>query len=279
MKFSSFHLTYFGAEAGAASIVTETEARDPQITLDLDEKEVVFSVIPEDRIFRGPKSADPIAATKRFVDHLTGDELEMPLVYPKGAGGELRLYNSKQTGFHPKAGDVWYVYRKQGRLYIGSMKECQWRGILVEDREDDILQRAIETGTNALITTEYLSKRYTRNPAMSRLALGRVGHVCEYDSSAALFISRSTGRPYVEAHHLVPLFATEQLGGGSLDVLDNIISLSPHWHRAIHHAEVPLVGKILEKLHQNRAGFLESLGLSLPDLLEIYGGAPMEDTI
>ena len=276
MHFTRLQLAYFDAQDGAASIVTPTEAADPQITVDPHEKEVIYSVIPEGRIYRGSRNSGGAAAMQPFTVHGTDEPLSLPMVFPKDTGTELRIYVSRLSAFCPNAGDVWFVYRRQGRLYIGSMQEMQWRRLGTDDPADEQLQDAIDHGTDSPIDCMQSGRRYLRNPAISRAALAGAGYQCDYCPATELFISRATGNPYVEAHHLIPLFATERLGAGSLDVAANIFALAPHWHRAIHSAESPLVIAILRQLSSRRPALLTDYSLSLDDLIDIYGCGEIE---
>jgi 5-methylcytosine-specific restriction protein A len=278
MQFNNAQLNFFGAEAGAGSIVTRTEATDPQITIDRFERDVLYSLIPPEKIYRGSKKVGGERAIQSFFDHFSGTELEIPLVFPKLEKNELRIYNSNQTGFHPKAGHMWFIYRKNGKLFVGSMPEDEWRAIggetltLEPDDDDSDLQQAILSGDDRQITTtSKFGTRFTRCPKLARKALERAQFRCEVQSSSLLFLSRATKRPYLEAHHLVPLYARERLGIKiSLDRLNNIVALAPHWHRAIHHASPEVIEVILRKLAIKRHRSLGAMGLNVDDLLYIY---------
>ena len=276
MKFGPLQLAWFGADDGAASIVTATEAEDPQITVDAFEKEIITSVYPNEVIYRGSKQRGGDAAMKQFRSHDTDIPLEIPLVFPKATGNEMRLYNSQQTGFSPNAGDVWFVYRRQDMLFVGSMPEKQWRILGTADPEDSDYQMAIQqNNTTPLDATvpnraNYLASRYPRSATLALQSLENAHYRCEYKPQTKLFHSRFTGLPYLEAHHLIPLFYTDRIQR-NLDVTENIVALAPHWHRAIHHAVPRTTGRILDHLYDQRIDFLRSLQIEKADLLEIYG--------
>jgi len=275
MKFGPLLKAYFSAEDGAYSRVTPREAADPQITADRFEKSVIYSVIPETSIYRGSKRSNPTAAMQSFIHYNSGEKLSAPLVFAKGSGNELRLYSSLQTGFLPKANDVWFVFKRDADLYIGSLPEIQWRKLAMTDAHDSEYQDAIDqvdSDSDVAYTTSVTAQVYRRNTRLGREALSLAGYKCEYEPSTKLFISRATGNPYLEAHHLIPLYATPDMSGVSLDIQENIIALSPHWHRAIHSAEMDVVSDMLKYLVGTRSGTLEKYNLSLKNLIDIYGG-------
>lgn len=275
MKFGNMLKRRFNAEDGAYSIVTQREAFDPAITLDRYEKEVVDPVYKIVELHRGPCRGKEAEATRVFYDDLTGDPLSIFLHLPKAKGYETRLYNTGSSGFTPREGHVWYVYRKGGRLYIGSMTEQAWRGEGVEDPDDDAYLAAIESGSTDLVYTEVpqritgQTQRYYRNPAFAMQVLEIARYRCEYNPRTKLFVSRVSRRPFLEAHHLIPIKHTDILQA-NLDVPENIVALAPHWHRAIHHADHTLVNKIVKTLYQRRRDYLDRINLSLGDLVELY---------
>ena len=109
---------------------------------------------------------------------------------------------------------------------------------------------------------------------MAKSALLKAKFTCEFNTTHTTFISGTTQKNFVEAHHLVPVSLT---GKGyfnvNLDVCENIISLCPNCHRAIHYGNAPTKIEILKKLYDSRKEQLSSKGiaLDLEELSEIYG--------
>ncbi len=81
--------------------------------------------------------------------------------------------------------------------------------------------------------------------------------------------SRHTNRPYLEAHHLIPM-SLQKDTQKKLDVLDNIFSLCPYCHRAIHHADKNLTINIIDKLVDKRPKVLDIINLQRPDMYSFY---------
>ena len=93
---------------------------------------------------------------------------------------------------------------------------------------------------------------FARNPKIGRLALQNAEYKCELDSSHITFSSKSTGKPFLEVHHLVPMEKQGDFPKVSLDVPDNIIALCPNCHRKIHLATEEEKRPLLTKLYNSR---------------------------
>ena len=83
------------------------------------------------------------------------------------------------------------------------------------------------------------------------------------------FLSRKTKKPFLEAHHLIPMKA-QSVFKDNLDTLDNICILSPFIHRKLHHAPFEMITPDLQRLILPRRKFLDSLEISDDYIYEIY---------
>ncbi len=72
-------------------------------------------------------------------------------------------------------------------------------------------------------------KVFRRNAAVVAEVLERAGGKCELCGDPAPFVSRHTGRPFLEVHHKV------QLKDNGDDTVGNAIALCPNCHRQLHH--------------------------------------------
>lgn len=106
-----------------------------------------------------------------------------------------------------------------------------------------------------------------RNLALKRIEIENFK--CEFDFSHQLFESHHTNRPYLEAHHLIPI-ALQKDTQQKLDVLVNIFSLCPYCHRAIHHADKGLTRNIIDKLVDKRPEVLSLMDITKPDMYSFY---------
>ncbi|WP_186807359.1 HNH endonuclease, partial [Marinococcus halophilus] len=106
------------------------------------------------------------------------------------------------------------------------------------------------------------TQQWPRNAAIAAEAIHRADYQCEYDNSLPFFISKQTQRPFMEAHHLIPM-QYQNMFEVSLDRVENIVCLSPHAHRMIHHAIDEEKEKILANLFEKRKDRLQQVGIDL----------------
>lgn len=277
MKLDTHELAHFNADEGGWSKVTRTERKNKQITLTLKDGEwnTVVNAVGEENIPRQDSSRKfPVTLIKH-----DGTEVKTSMVieFAKETGKELRMYPAKGDGFHFEVDDVGFVFRRKRKLFVGFLREHEWDRFARIDLFDDVYQEAILNAGSGTIPVDsyYISKggiRISRNPQTALRALKKADFKCEYDPATKLFISRATARYYVEAHHFIPLFSKKGFNE-ALDIVENIVSLSPHWHRAVHHADNSLARRILLRLSKKpvRQDLMSQFGLGIDDLYSIYG--------
>lgn len=95
------------------------------------------------------------------------------------------------------------------------------------------------------------------------------GYKCECNERHQSFLSRATGLPYMETHHLIPMEYYDSFDV-SIDIEENIVSLCPNCHREIHNGKDASV--IVKKLYEQRKPYLQKAGIdiSLNQLLIWY---------
>lgn len=99
---------------------------------------------------------------------------------------------------------------------------------------------------------------YPRDPKQATIALELAKHLCEYDPSLPSFVSKNSGKNYIEAHHLIPIKYFKEFNY-SIDVPENIIALNPLSHRQIHHGTDQKKEEIIEKLYKDVLKILKKL--------------------
>ncbi len=108
-----------------------------------------------------------------------------------------------------------------------------------------------------------------RNPAKKRNAMILAGYKCENNSNHKTFISKGTGKPYVESHHIIPMEYYNDFKY-SLDVEENIVCLCSNCHNEIHYGINN--ESIVRKLFEARRELLHDAGLDVTEteLLKAY---------
>lgn len=82
----------------------------------------------------------------------------------------------------------------------------------------------------------YNIKKYQRDRLVKIHALINANYTCELNPSHKTFISKTNGKPFMQAHHLIPL-EFEYLFPYSLDVEANVVSLCSMCHDEIHYGQ------------------------------------------
>lgn len=274
MEFGPVQKKFFGALQGAYSVLTANEIEKSQITLTDAEAEIAINFYGFENIQKGNVTDDREKASQDFYLHGTEEVVNLNLVYPKYPKTELRLY--LRAGFKPKANSIWFMYVKNGHLYIGSMPANIWQNIGREDYEDEEYQAISNLPIEMLeesqeVQWSTVSERTTvkRNPKLAACRFKISDYQCEFDAKHNLFISRSSSRPYIEAHHLIPIGYQKEFKE-PLDNLLNIFSLCPYCHSAIHHAEIGFTFNLITRLVDIRREVLKHYNLNYDDILKFY---------
>lgn len=278
--FKKVHLNYFGAIKGAYSEVTRTEHGDSQITLVDAEAEIAENHFGKKNIHRGKVRDNRKAAKKKFRLYGTGDNITLNLVYPKLDDTELRLYLSKRKGFKPEAREIWFLYIGQDtNLYLGSMSKIKWNLISqerekVKDKDKSNYQNRVENTLSKRKqggrseSSENVSVNYSRNHKIAISRFQKANFCCEATGEKS-FVAESTGKPFVEAHHLIPVSLQDEFENG-LDRIENVFALSPNAHRAIHHGTPKKKRNLIDKLINIRPSIKEIYNIKKEDLYLIY---------
>ena len=269
MQFGPSQKKRFNCSDGAYSTVTDREYKDSQITLTDHEASIVLSRFTESGIPRGGVNANPELAAKEFALYPSGESIQLNINFPKSKGNELRLYLNRQ--FRPEGGLVVFLFPADGRLWIGTMTESEWRtgsADLVSDDSDSVYQESLTETSEIRIATLKERDVYVRDRSIAIESMKNSGYVCEFNSTHELFISRRSGKPYLEAHHLIPMEFQSDFET-SLDIVENIFCLCPNCHRAVHHAIGDTSKQILNGLIGRRDA-LSTFKLNEMDLHALY---------
>ncbi len=110
---------------------------------------------------------------------------------------------------------------------------------------------------------------YPRSRNVAYTALQLSNYNCEFDNSHESFKNKSTGRKYLETHHLIPLAYYKEFDN-SLDHIANVVCLCSECHNRIHYGADAKT--LITKLYNERKEQLSKAGIliTLEKLLEMY---------
>lgn len=275
MRFSLAQKEYFKASDGAFSVITDREHYDSQLTFTDVEAEVLLKHFGKERIHRGAVRDDPDKAGLNYRLYPEGHYIKLNTNFPKTDKDEIRLYLSKGAGFKPDSGMVWFIFEKDEELWVGSMNQFDWKQIDAFestqriDENDLLYQNTIQIEeADSLITTVSSHEVFKRDRNIARKRIRLSNFKCEINNTHDLFVSRFTHKPYLEAHHLVPINA-QGLFDRKLDTIDNVFSLCPNCHRAVHYAEEKMARDLIGKL-LDRRNILGEYSIDIDDLFFLY---------
>lgn len=103
--------------------------------------------------------------------------------------------------------------------------------------------------------------KYKTNPRISKTALEIANHLCLGNKNHITFISKLE-KPFMEAHHLIPMAAQKDFSI-NLDRIENIVSICPICHSAIHLGDDATRLEILKKLYDLKEKELKSVGINI----------------
>ncbi|MEG1462685.1 MAG: hypothetical protein RSC48_06200, partial [Anaerorhabdus sp.] len=110
------------------------------------------------------------------------------------------------------------------------------------ERDNRIPEILIENGRSTYKRDAQIGKTYAENE----------GYTCECDNSHKTFISRATGKNYVEIHHLIPMKFQKNNPKYNLDRSKNLVCLCPVCHRQIHCGTVDEKIEIMKRIYSSK---------------------------
>ena len=137
-----------------------------------------------------------------------------------------------------------------------------YRFACVEEQffKKDIQQMDIPVQVPKTIQTRTSS--WKRNQIIKCQVIIGADFTCENNGEHQTFISKATGKPYMEGHHLIPIrYQTEFKT--SIDVYANVVCLCPNCHRLLHFGTDRDKTYAAEKLFDSRSERLIKSGIDL----------------
>lgn len=161
---------------------------------------------------------------------------------------------------------------------IGELKdEAEYTEDVVSQEFSLITQEKLEIlpTQEPLVVKEGERLVIKRDAIIGALAIANSEYKCEFDEKHETFISKKTKKAYMEAHHLIPVSQAQYIWKkkhANVDCIENIVSLCPNCHRAIHHGEFNTKLEILKKLYDKKYRDLKNVGLDIDfeTLLKFY---------
>lgn len=291
-EFNKKENDFFEAILGAGSSITYREATgDKSVTLDKDEKKVLFRLYKPDSFTRAGGVA-PDGKPESFpfyifnIEDRTFKLASVVIKYPKSQGNELRLYFKKDV-FYPSYDQSWFIFVRENESipFIGACNAERLANLLSDnqenvtyeqdygmDPEDMEYQAAIASPKARKDGAEYVVTSFRRDAGIAAKAIEESGFKCQINNEHETFISGSSGKPYVEVHHLIPMAFSNDFEY-SLDNPVNLVVMCPNCHREIHYGTRESKKILIKRLYSERSLDLESakIGISEDQLLKYYG--------
>lgn len=271
---------FFGASRGGFSVITKDEYDKSQVTFVGPEQEIAESLFGRKlNNNRGNKDAiiaaggNPELSYRLFPN---GEIVDLTTSYKTNTSSELRYYSKKDV-FKPQPGEYWGIFERNGEPWLCQfsakfLEEIRNGSLTAKDRseileaEPDDYQTEINGPPEK---SEKHTKSWKRSVKVAQEALARAKYRCELFPEFPVFESRSTGRPFMEAHHLVPMQLQDRFET-SLDIVANICCVGPLAHRMVHFGTFESFEAQLAKAVKDRRDFIRSIGLVEDDVMGIY---------
>lgn len=162
-----------------------------------------------------------------------------------------------------KANQDFSVMDKSGHRMFSSAFNC-YRKFATGDLFREYISidvKALDTPMKLEKTVKVEYRIWKRSGIMRTQTVALAGYSCDIDHNHTTFIAASTGRPYMEAHHIIPLRLQERFPS-SLDVYANLISLCPICHKKIHLGIKDERRTMIDGIYENRKDRLAKCGFT-----------------
>lgn len=106
------------------------------------------------------------------------------------------------------------------------------------------------------------SIKYKTNSRIAKTALELAEYKCQYEPNKHITFMSKLGKPYMEAHHLIPMAAQKDFSI-NIDRIENIVSICPNCHSAIHLGDETTRIDLLKKLYEIKEPELKSVGINI----------------
>lgn len=172
-----------------------------------------------------------------------------------------------------------FVKRNEKEL-IETLLDNQMNESLYTIDQHQIIGSKIEEETSNYMVTKREKievsgmKVYPRNPKEAQIAKQKNNWECEIDSNHYTFYSYVDRKPFMEAHHLIPMAFQDEFEY-SIDFADNIVCLCPNCHRKVHYATNEVKLEMLNILFDKKKRLYSSHNIQIDiQTLRLYYDIP-----
>ena len=109
---------------------------------------------------------------------------------------------------------------------------------------------------------------WRRSSIIKMQSIESAGYECEVNPTHVTFTAKSTGMPYMEGHHALPMKCQDRFKS-SLDIYANIVCLCPTCHRLLHYGIASEKANVIDKIYYDRADRLAALVLKLLEHIDL----------
>lgn len=118
-------------------------------------------------------------------------------------------------------------------------------------------------------------KSISKNPVLGKIAIIKFDYKCAANKEHRTFESKKTRKDFMEAHHLIPIRYAQQMWDrfeANIDCGENLVSLCPNCHRAVHYGSRRIKDELLRRLYDAKQTQLKGIGvdISVEELLKMY---------
>ena len=128
----------------------------------------------------------------------------------------------------------------------------------------NIYQEIEELDTELPVANEKMSsvELWERSSIIKIQSIESAGYQCEINPEHHTFTAKSSGHPYMEGHHALPMHFQEKFDK-SLDVYANIVCLCPICHRLLHYGVEAEKKNVVDHIYYDRSERLASSGIKI----------------
>lgn len=201
---------------------------------------------------------------------------EIPSMIVDTGHSEQELFDEEYALMDQLDDDIVSMFYQLGQLIEEAENGCfrRWKkealssmSISVDEGEGHSYKRV----NQRIGHVDTVSRNYTVFNSIRKRVLEKHNYTCEVDPSHESFIDRSTGKKYMEIHHLIPLEAQGEFKK-DLNCEANMICVCPICNRMLVRGDSAKVEDVIVPLYYSRREELKEAGIdiSLRQLLQYY---------